>query len=218
MIAKQQAIPVTAATARPGWLRSFHCDRLYGLALLACLALLLVPLAGGDALRGAWRYERTAVAAGQWWRLATAHVVHLDARHALVNAAGFGLLWMLFARSYRPWQWLLAILLCLAVIDLGFWFLSPRLEWYVGASALLHGVFACGCVALLRQRDAVGIAAAALFVAKLAWEQWQGPLPFAGQLPVVTISHVYGAAGGLAAGLLLGRGQRLYSLPFPRAH
>jgi rhomboid family GlyGly-CTERM serine protease len=205
MISKDQAIPVTARTARSGWLRSFNCDGVHGLALLACLALLLLPLAGGDGLRGAWRYERAAVGAGEWWRLATAHLVHLDTRHALANATGLALLWMLFARSYRPGQWLLAILLCLAVIDLGFWFLSTRLDWYVGASALLHGVFACGCVALLRERDPVGLLAAALFVAKLAWEQLQGPMPFAGQIPVVTISHVYGATGGLAAGLLLGR-------------
>lgn len=205
MIAKDPSIPVTAATTRPGWLRSFNCDRLYGLALLACLAALLLPLAGGEALRVAWRYERAAVAAGEWWRFATGHLVHLDMRHAVANAAGLVLLWMLFARSYRPGQWLLAILLCLATIDLGFWFLSTDLEWYVGASALLHGVFACGCVALLRERDPVGMLAALLFVAKLAWEQLQGPMPFAGQLPVVTVSHVYGAAGGLAAGLLLAR-------------
>lgn len=205
MIAKDQAIPVTASTTRAGWLRSFNCDGLHGIALLACLAAVLLPLAGGDALRESWRYERSGVAAGQWWRLASAHLVHLDLRHALANAMGLALLWMLFARSYRPGQWLLAILLCLLVIDLGFWFLSTDLEWYVGASALLHGVFACGCVALLRQRDPVGVLAALLFTAKLAWEQWQGPLPMAGQLPVVTISHVYGAVGGLAAGLLLAR-------------
>lgn len=209
MIAKDQVIPVTAATARPGWLRSFNGDGAYGLVLLAMVAAVLLPLAGGDALRLAWRYERVAVAGGEWWRLATAHLVHLDLRHALANAAGLVLLWMLFARSYRPRQWLLAMLLCLAAIDLGFWFLSTRLEWYVGASALLHGVFACGCVALLRERDPVGMLAAALFVAKLAWEQLHGSLPLAGELPVVTISHVYGAVGGLAAGLMLARSQRL---------
>ncbi|MET0282522.1 MAG: rhombosortase [Steroidobacteraceae bacterium] len=196
---------MTADTYPARLLRSLNCDGRYGLALLLCLAVLLVPQAGGQRLADVWRYERLAVASGEWWRLITAHLVHLNARHALLNAAGAGLLWMLFARSYRPWQWAFALGVTLASIDAGFWFLSPRLEWYVGASALLHGVFACGCVQLARQRDPVGIVAGLLFVAKLAWEQLHGPMPFMGGQPVVTISHVYGAAGGLAAGLLLRR-------------
>ena len=35
-------------------------------------------------------WERDAINAGQWWRLLTAHLVHLDARHLLLNL--FGLL------------------------------------------------------------------------------------------------------------------------------
>jgi rhomboid family GlyGly-CTERM serine protease len=172
------------------------------MALLAGLAVLLLPLAGGAALAALWRYERAAIAAGEWWRLLTAHLVHLDARHALLNAAGFALLWALFARTYRPLQWLLATALILVTIDAGFWLFSPRLQWYVGASALLHGVFACGVVAMIRAREPLGWVAAAVLAAKLAWEQWQGPLPLTPG-PVVTDSHLYGAIGGALAGVLL---------------
>jgi rhomboid family GlyGly-CTERM serine protease len=200
---------VTADTSRTPLLRSLNCDGRYGVALLLCLLVLLAPLAGGQRLADSWRYDRLAVAGGQWWRMITAHVVHLDVRHALLNAAGAALLWMLFARSYKPGHWLAALLITLASIDAGFWFLSTQLEWYVGASALLHGVFACGCLALVRQRDMVGIAVAVLFVVKLAWEQLHGPMPFMAGQTVVTISHVYGAVGGLAAGLLLWRREQL---------
>ncbi len=75
---------------------------------------------------------------------------------------------------------------CLA-IDAGFWFLAPRLEWYVGASGLLHGIFACGCLALLRQRDWIGGVSAVVFIAKLVWEQRVGPLPFEQGGAVVTV-------------------------------
>lgn len=184
-------------------LQSLNCDGRHGFALLICLVVLLAPLAGGDALRDAWRYERAAVAAGQWWRFVTGHLVHLDAHHALLNAVGFALLWALFARSYSPRQWLLALALCMLVIDAGFWLLSPELAWYVGASALLHGVFACGCLAWIRTGDRMGLVAFALLLAKLAWEHFSGPLPFMGARPVVTIAHLYGAAGGVLAGLLL---------------
>lgn len=201
---------MTSASSRPAFLKSLNCDGPHGLALLAAVALLLAPLAGGDALAAWLRYTRSGIADGQWWRLLGAHVVHLDARHALLNAAGLALLWALFARSFRAAQWLLVVALVIAAVDAGLWFLSPRVRWYVGASALLHGVFACGTVAMIRGGERLGWVAAVVFAAKLAWEQWQGPLPLSGG-PVITASHLYGAAGGLLAGLLLRpRRERLY--------
>ncbi|MGC4027822.1 MAG: rhombosortase [Steroidobacteraceae bacterium] len=190
------------------FLRSLNCDGRYGLWLVAALALLLLPLTGGDAWRDAWQYQRSQIASGQWWRLATAHLVHLDARHALVNAAGLALLWALFARSYSARQWCLVLAAIATGIGAGLWWLQPQLQWYVGASGVLHGIFAAGCVALIRTQPTAGWVAAAVFAAKLLWEQWQGPLPFSGTAQVITAAHLYGAVGGALAGLLLAR--RLY--------
>jgi rhomboid family GlyGly-CTERM serine protease len=190
--------------------RSLNCDGIYGAGLFLAAALLLLPLLGGEALKLAWRYEREAVAAGQWWRFATCHFVHLDAMHALLNAVGLALLWSLFARSYAGWQWLVAIVASMTAIGAGFWFISTQLQWYVGASGALHGVFACGCIAMLRQRDRIGFIAAVMFAGKLVYEQWQGPLPFERADQVVTVAHLYGAIGGAAMGLVLrGRAQQL---------
>jgi rhomboid family GlyGly-CTERM serine protease len=191
--------------------RSLNCDGKHGVGLVLAAALLLLPLLGGEALKLAWRYERGAIAAGQWWRFLTCHLVHLDAIHALLNAVGLALLWSLFARSHAWWQWLLAIGASMAAIGVGFWFVSTQLVWYVGASGVLHGVFACGCIALIRQRDRIGVIAAVIFAAKLAYEQWHGPLPFESADLVVTVAHLYGAIGGAAMGLMLrGRGQPVY--------
>jgi rhomboid family GlyGly-CTERM serine protease len=191
--------------------RSLNCDGKHGLGLVLAATLLLLPQLGGEALKLAWRYERGAIAAGQWWRFATCHLVHLDAIHALLNAVGLALLWSLFARSHAWWQWLLAIGASMAAIGAGFWFISTQLVWYVGASGVLHGVFACGCIALIRQRDRIGVIAAVIFTGKLAWEQWRGPLPFESADLVVTVAHLYGAIGGAAMGLVLrGRGQPVY--------
>lgn len=191
--------------------RSLNCDGRYGVGLAIALALLLLPVLGGEALKLAWRYERAAVAAGQWWRFFTCHFVHLDAHHALLNAAGLALLWSLFARSHGWWQWLLAIASSMVAIGAGFWFISTQLAWYVGASGMLHGVFACGCITMLRQRDSIGLVAGAIFVGKLVYEQWHGPLPFERADQVVTVAHLYGAIGGAAMGLVLrARGQQVY--------
>jgi rhomboid family GlyGly-CTERM serine protease len=191
--------------------RSLNCDGRHGVGLVVAAALLLLPLAGGEALKLAWRYERAAVAAGQWWRCFTCHFVHLDAHHALLNTVGLALLWSLFARSYAWWQWLLAIMASMIAIDTGFWFISTQLAWYVGASGVLHGVFACGCIAMLRQRDRIGVLAGVIFAGKLVYEQWHGPLPFERADQVVTVAHLYGAIGGAAMGLVLrGRSQPVY--------
>lgn len=193
---------MTTASSRQSFLVALNCDGGHGRMLAASLALVLLPLAGGAWLAGILRYERAAIAGGQWWRLLTAHFVHLDARHALLNAAGLALLWALFARVYTAWRWLAALVLISAAVDAGLWFLSSGLRWYVGASALLHGVFACGAIAMVRTGDRIGWIALVVFAAKLGWEQWQGALPFTPG-PVVTASHLYGAAGGVLAGLLL---------------
>jgi rhomboid family GlyGly-CTERM serine protease len=169
---------------------------------LACLAALLLPLLGGDTWRLALRYDRAAVAAGQLWRLVTAHFVHLDLRHGLLNAVALALLWALFARSWRPSAWLLIVLASMLAIAAGFWWLQPSLQWYVGASGVLHGVFAAGCIAMLREQPRVGAVACALLIVKLAWEHWQGPLPLEDG-PVITAAHLYGALGGALAGIAL---------------
>jgi rhomboid family GlyGly-CTERM serine protease len=194
---------VKTATSLSHISSSLNCDGRYAWGLLLCLVLLLAPLAGAEPVVQALRYERHAIADGQLWRFVSAHFVHMDSGHALLNCAGLVLLWALFARSWRPAQWLFALALTMLTIDLGFWFVSTRLQWYVGASAMLHGAFACGCMALVFQRDRMGQVAAAVLVAKLVWEQLHGPLPLETRHPVVTVSHAYGAVGGALAALLL---------------
>ena len=169
--------------------------------------LLLALFAGGAPLVHALRYERTAVAAHQWWRLVTGHLVHADAAHLGWNLAGVGLVWWLFASQYSPRGWLAILLVSTAAIDLGFLAWMPNLAWYVGFSGVLHGMMAAGLLAWLsRSRDPLTAVVVALFVAKLSWEHLVGPLPFAAQtmaLPVIHQAHSFGALGGLVAASIL---------------
>jgi hypothetical protein len=97
----------------------------------------------------------------------------------------------------------LIIGLSIAAIDVGFVFYEPQLDWYVGYSGVLHGILAAGAIAWWKRGPAaMALALSAVLIGKLAWEQWQGALPFTPG-PVVTASHLYGAAGGVLAGLLL---------------
>lgn len=200
---------MNAAAPREGssaWLRralrSLNCDGRRGIVLLALCALLVLPELGGESLRSAWRYERSAVAAGEWWRLLTAHIVHLGAEHAVLNALGLVLMWALFARDYTARAWLAIVLASMVLIDAGFWLRDTKLEWYVGSSGVLHGVMAAGTLAHVMRRDLDGWILAAFLVGKLAYEQLSGSLPFTeGGAPVVVNAHLYGAIGGLLGSL-----------------
>ena len=155
------------------------------------------------------RYERSAVLAGEAWRLVTGHLVHADWVHLGWNVLGVLIVAFLFARDFSWRQWLVILLASTATTDLGFLLLEPQLEWYVGFSGVLHGLMAAGLVAWLRtSRDAITWIVTGLFAAKLAWEHFAGPLPFTAaslDLPVVHEAHTYGAIGGGLAGLWLTR-------------
>lgn len=185
-------------------LQSLNCDGARGAWLVGLCALLLLPELAGDAGRELLRYERDALAGGEWWRLLTAHFVHLDAEHAALNALGLVLLWALFASDFSPLRWLVIAAAAAAAIGAGLWLRSTTVEWYVGSSGVLHGVLAAGTVAHVRRRDPDRWLLAAFLVVKLAYEQWAGALPFLdSDTPVVVDAHLYGALGGLAAALCL---------------
>ncbi len=199
---------------RGGWrgfrrlLTSLNCDGRYGIALLAVCALLLLPELAGDTGRAVLRYEREGLAAGQWWRLITAHIVHLDLEHAALNSLGLVLMWALFVRDYAPRQWLPILLAAILAIDAGLWMRDSTIDWYVGSSGVLHGVMVAGTVAHVRRRDLDGWILAAFLVAKLCYEQVHGALPFSQSAGgVVVDAHLYGALGGLAVAAFMRPGK-----------
>lgn len=184
------------------WFRSANCDARYGTALLAVLALIVALSATGEWGRARLAYDRDALAGYQWWRLVSAHLVHLSWRHALLNCAGLAVLWALFAREFTPGRWLWIVTLAALAIDLGLWFLHPGVDWYVGASGVLHGAWAAGACAAYRRGDGMGAVIMLLLVIKLVYEQQSGSSVFEGDLPLVPAAHLLGALGGLFGALV----------------
>ena len=123
-----------------------------------------------------------AIAAGGWWRLLTAHIVHLDAAPSAAERTGPGAdVGAVCAglRSHRvvrdrarpaPWRSVR-----------GLWWLSPRVGWYVGASGVLHSVMAAG----LRKH-----------LAERAWDRWILLVGFCAKLAYEQLGRPRAAAGG----------------------
>lgn len=160
---------------------------------------------GGETVRTALRYSRPDIAAGELWRLASGHLVHLGWSHFGMNIAALLLIWLLVGQSFRPSRWLLIIVAVMAGINAGFWFLDTQLLWYVGLSGVLHGVLVAGLVgAWSRSRVEVPLLLV-LLAAKLIYEQLFGALPGSASAAgggVVVNAHFYGAIAGGAAALL----------------
>jgi len=182
--------------------------RVPGTLVLVALMLLFT----GDAGRTWLRYDRARIAAGEFWRLLTGHLVHLGVSHTLLNLAGLALVWILVGRAFGWKQWLWVMAGSVIAIDLGLWFGAPQLEWYVGLSGLLHGMLAAGIVAGVASRSGEAVILAAGVTAKLAWEQFAGPLPGSEATSggaVVVDAHLYGVVGGaiVTAALIRVRGR-----------
>lgn len=184
-------------------LKSLNCDRAYGIALLCACALLAVLEIIGEPARAALSFDRHAIAAGEWWRLLSAHFVHLDAEHTVLNGLGLVLMWALFARDYSPWRWAAIYLGSCLAVSAGLWFGNPELDTYVGASGALHGVMTAGTIAHVKRRDLDGWILAIFIVVKLGYEQFAGALPFAGTADTIVDAHLYGAIGGIAITVFL---------------
>ena len=156
----------------------------------------------GDAARELLRYERVAIAEGEYWRLLSGHFTHLGYPHLALNLAGLLLVWLLVGRLYSTRRWLLVAAVSIAVMDAGFWFVDTEMRWYVGLSGLLHGLLLAGAVAGIRSLPVESIVITAVVVAKLAYEQIVGPLPGSESVAgaaVVVNAHFYGAIGGALA-------------------
>ena len=189
----------------------FHAGALSRHAPLLVLALAVLLLAGDEPAR-ALRYQRAAVLDGEWWRLLSAHLVHLGWAHLWLNLAGLLLVWLLFGPRLRPVAWLAVFLLSALGTGLGLFWFSPGLDWYVGLSGVLHGLFVAGALAECRFEPRMGGLLLVLLAVKLAWEQFMGATPGTAEMigaAVVVDAHLYGAvSGGLACAFLFVAGRR----------
>jgi rhomboid family GlyGly-CTERM serine protease len=179
------------------------------LSVAAALGLTMLALQNvGQELRLALRHEPAALAAGELWRLLSAHAVHLSWTHLATNLAGLLLCAALAPEAFQPRALprLLARLAWLSVaVSLGLLIGSPEVAHYVGLSGVLYGLFLWTLAPAAWRGDT---AARLTLAGMLGWTLWQslaGPLAaeeaaIGGR--IVAAAHLYGLVGG-AIGLFI---------------
>ena len=151
------------------------------------------------------RFDRDMIAAGEFWRVLTGHLTHLGWSHLGLNLAGLLLIWALFGRELTTTRWLQVLFISSVGVSAGLWFGHPNLDWYVGLSGVLHGLFIAGALASIQQGHRREWLLLGIMVGKVISEQFFGPSPGSEQLaggPVIVDAHLYGALSGAVAALL----------------
>ncbi len=173
-------------------------------ALITSLFLLVTFLLLVD-LNSFLRFDPHAIAQGEAWRLVSAHFVHLNWVHGVLNLSVLALFLISFGRDVSTGRWCVVLFLLCIFVSLGLFWLSPNIVGYVGFSGVLHGLMVFALLGGSRKRDFFQMGLLAVLVIKVAREQMPGfdvrHLQHLIEGAVVVDAHLYGAVGG---GVLFG--------------
>lgn len=184
--------------------------------LLICAGSIALWFTGAA---GQVQYDRSAIAAGQWWRSLGGHLSHWSADHLLWDVAAFAVLGVL-AETHSRRRFLLCAVAGAVAVSAAVWFLRPDLELYRGLSGIDSALFALVAATMVRDAVAtrrplstvVGCAVLAGLGLKIAWELSLGTALFVDATTAgfesVPLAHAAGAVVGLPIGLVRTQGSR----------
>ena len=145
------------------------------------------------------RYERELMTSEPWRAFGHA-LLHLNFSHLLLNLVALACMYFLFAAAFESPLWLIVVLVSSALSALGMYLFNHNIEWCVGLSGGLHGLFV---YAVIRsQAHWIWLLAIVLkiideqfhLLQQFEWSQMSAQI-IDGQ--VVVDAHLWGAIGGL---------------------
>ena len=173
------------------------------------LTIVVVILAAfGDSGRELLRYQPDMFVQGEYWRIITAHFVHLSWMHTLFNIAGTAIFSLLFARQLSVLQWWLILVFCAPITSVLIYYFNPDLNWYVGFSGIMHSILIAGGILELRKAEGndrrLALLVLGVLTAKLLQEQFWGGMETTTEGiiggKVFVDAHFYGAISGIIPG------------------
>ncbi|MCL5254631.1 MAG: rhombosortase [Gammaproteobacteria bacterium] len=154
-------------------------------------------------------YQRDLIRSGEWWRLVSGQLLHFELSHLALNIAGIWVMYLLFAEHAPSWRYGALVLSLVMLIGIAIFFFARELDYYVGFSAVLYGIFAWGACLDIQRKIRLGYLLLVGMVLKVSWEMWQGPVSFgaADTSQLAVAAHFWGVASGIIVALawILGR-------------
>jgi len=169
------------------------------------LSLIIITLVG-QKFAPIFLYDRSLILNGEYWRILTCHFVHTGWNHLFLNLTASMLVFSLFFHLYSPLGWLIGAAFCMIGISLSFLLFCPNLEWYIGLSGLLHGLFVMGIIGEIRKGNILFCLGLLAVTTKLTLEYFIGPSNITNQFInaiVITNAHLSGAIIGCIAAYLI---------------
>lgn len=179
--------------------------------LVTVSALILLPM--NDAAKFL-QYDRTAIAAGQFWRIITGHWTHWSFEHFLWCGITFVALGAVCERIDRK-GFVGSLVLSTVFIPVFCWYAAPAMHFYRGLSGLCSSIFVVAAIQMARKAHAeqnwagviMPVFAALLFFAKILFEFINGQALFvhsADMFTPVPLAHLAGCLVGMITVSLTG--------------
>ncbi|MFO1391806.1 MAG: rhombosortase [Agitococcus sp.] len=148
-------------------------------------------------------FARDLLEQGQWWRLLSAHFIHANQIHLLLNMLALALVLALFDRVFDLYQWLLLIIISAFIQSMVLYLYMPKVTYYVGFSGVIHSLYVAGAIKLLAnaQERRFGYILLCLVTLKLLTEGLGQGISVTEKMiggHVLTEAHLMGAIIGLA--------------------
>ncbi len=136
---------------------------------------------------------------GEVWRALTGHLCHLSWQHYALNVLGLIVLQQLFSNYFKGWSWLTPTLFIALSTSLALALLSQELQWYVGLSGVLMGLFYLCALQYYDDNKFISLAVLIGLTLYIGVQQYSGEIiqGVTEELPVASRAHLFGAIAGV---------------------
>lgn len=175
-------------------------------AAISFAALLLLLAVFHTFFNPLLQYDHLIFSKHQYWRVITAHFVHLNLYHALMNLAAAALILSMFSEFITVRWWVCLTLVLSLCVSMGLYFFDHNVHYYVGFSGVLYGLWMYGALICLHHMPFISTTICCV----LTYTVWQQQAEnfdtgyLAGWIngQVIVNAHLYGFVAGIICALL----------------
>jgi len=141
---------------------------------------------------------------GEYWRFFSAHITHYSWIHCLSNIIGLLLLMGIFSDVKCKMHWLIVATMTGAAISIGLILFSTQLNWYMGFSGILTGLYAYASIKVLNENIMLAVIILIALAGYITAQLFEGELISSlllANLKTSSHAHAYGFSAGIIYGL-----------------